>query len=538
MVRQKPWDKYEAAVLLEAYIKVSEDGQNRKHIISEVSKKLRKRAENQGEIIDDVFRNNAGITFQMQSMESAYLGYTVAKPATKLFSDIVKLRRDNKDEYDKILQEANELVDIPLEENDNYSLNNAKSRKIQFHNWMIAGGMAEATTRVYVSSMTICGKLAYDNGIIDKDIFQIDDLNTLKDVLTALLNNEEFLEKNETRHNQFRAAFTKYVQFSGDMSFTAPVVFGGTSAKAVKLNRCDEEVKREYPELYMRLKSMSKVYDDLYGFSLEYIGDMLGMTVEQTILRTVLDKVSWITQVDEDVYSFSKYAKPYEKPIEFDKEAFIRVLMSRYPNGMRFDSIDFDNFRDTYTDLYNDNIILSDEDLEICLRKCGVFYKERLFPAEGVINGAVKEKLLSYIENSFAEGKTVLYYKAIVTDLSDEFAYCYNLMEPMMLKPYLEYVCKGENYFYYDEFLSKDKCVRVDHSAEIENFLLAVGKPVSYEEIYSGLSHIAQDIVYHEIKTNENIILNGREHYFHYGIFEFSSEDADKITDFINNEIE
>jgi hypothetical protein len=194
MARQKPWDKYEAVLLLEAYIKVSEGRQNRKTAISEVSKRLRKRAEKQGEIIDGIFRNEAGITFQMQSMESAYLGYTVRKPATKLFSDVVRLRCENKDEYDKILQEANELPDISLDENYN-SPNNAEKRKMEFQEWMIAGGMAVATTRSYVSSVTICGKLAYDNGIIDKDIFQIDDLDTLKYIFTTLLNNEEFLKK-------------------------------------------------------------------------------------------------------------------------------------------------------------------------------------------------------------------------------------------------------------------------------------------------------------------------------------------------------
>jgi hypothetical protein len=63
-------------VLLEAYIRVSEGGQNRKNAISEVSKKLRKMAENQEEIIDEIFRNNAGIIFQVQSMESAYFGHS------------------------------------------------------------------------------------------------------------------------------------------------------------------------------------------------------------------------------------------------------------------------------------------------------------------------------------------------------------------------------------------------------------------------------------------------------------------------------
>ena len=77
MVRQKPWDKYEAAILLDAVIKVRSGEIDRKQAIADVSEKLRKRAQAAGVQIDDVYRDVAGITFQMYSMESAYEGHTL-----------------------------------------------------------------------------------------------------------------------------------------------------------------------------------------------------------------------------------------------------------------------------------------------------------------------------------------------------------------------------------------------------------------------------------------------------------------------------
>lgn len=126
--------------------------------------------------------------------------------------------------------------------------------------------------------------------------------------------------------------------------------------------------------------------------------------------------------------------KPQEQPIApFDKEKYIEILMCRYRNGITFDSIDFDNFRETYEDLYDSSIDADDDTLEKQLRLCGVFYNNRLFPAEGIMDDETREKLFTYIENSFSSGKKVLYYKAVFEDLADAFANCYSLADEHML---------------------------------------------------------------------------------------------------------
>lgn len=55
-----PWDKYEAAILLDGWLRIK-DGIPRNEVVNLVSYQLRKKAVNQGINIDSVFRNTNGI---------------------------------------------------------------------------------------------------------------------------------------------------------------------------------------------------------------------------------------------------------------------------------------------------------------------------------------------------------------------------------------------------------------------------------------------------------------------------------------------
>ena len=68
-----------------------------------ISDKLRNMAVNRGITIDDVYRNENGISYQIQSMDSAYKGYKVYVPATKLFVEAVDIYRKNPEKYIKLL---------------------------------------------------------------------------------------------------------------------------------------------------------------------------------------------------------------------------------------------------------------------------------------------------------------------------------------------------------------------------------------------------------------------------------------------------
>lgn len=96
------WDKYEAAILLDACIKACNKEILRSTAIKNVSEQLRKMAINKGIEIDEVYRNANGISLQMSMMigllTEKETGLTVP---SRLFKDMVEIYRSDRDVYDK-----------------------------------------------------------------------------------------------------------------------------------------------------------------------------------------------------------------------------------------------------------------------------------------------------------------------------------------------------------------------------------------------------------------------------------------------------
>lgn len=118
--KQPSWNRFEAAILLEALVASIDGSLTRTEAIRYASDSLRKMAVNQGIEIDETFRNENGITFQLHSMESAYFGQTKFKPATKLFTDIARVYHDTPNEFQRLLKEAKAMIDKRLTVEDDF----------------------------------------------------------------------------------------------------------------------------------------------------------------------------------------------------------------------------------------------------------------------------------------------------------------------------------------------------------------------------------------------------------------------------------
>ncbi len=112
-----PWDKYEAVILLEAWLQVK-SGIPKLQMVNLVSYQLRTKAVNQGIGIDDVFRNTNGISFQLTSMATAFEQKNMGKPASKLFSEIASLYRTDYNAYQKLKEEALRMVEYSSKSKD------------------------------------------------------------------------------------------------------------------------------------------------------------------------------------------------------------------------------------------------------------------------------------------------------------------------------------------------------------------------------------------------------------------------------------
>ncbi len=120
MTLRVPWDKYEAIILLEAWLQVK-TGIPKMQMVNLVSYQLCLKAVNQGLEIDDIFRNTNGISFQMASMATAYEKMDMGKPASKLFTEIVELYLTNPSAYQIMKEVAMKMVAYSSETKDDFS---------------------------------------------------------------------------------------------------------------------------------------------------------------------------------------------------------------------------------------------------------------------------------------------------------------------------------------------------------------------------------------------------------------------------------
>ena len=75
--RQPKWDIYEAVILLDGYLEMLRTNRSKMQIVKRISADLRRMAVNRGIEIDNIYRNENGISYQIQSMDSAYKGKKV-----------------------------------------------------------------------------------------------------------------------------------------------------------------------------------------------------------------------------------------------------------------------------------------------------------------------------------------------------------------------------------------------------------------------------------------------------------------------------
>ncbi|NLB54196.1 MAG: hypothetical protein GX811_00230, partial [Lentisphaerae bacterium] len=108
--RQPKWDIYEAVILLDGYLEVLQANQPKARIVKRISTDLRRMATNRGIEIDNIYRNESGVSYQIQSMDSAYKNKKVYVPATRLFQEAVALYRMDTERYLQILEEAKNMV--------------------------------------------------------------------------------------------------------------------------------------------------------------------------------------------------------------------------------------------------------------------------------------------------------------------------------------------------------------------------------------------------------------------------------------------
>lgn len=216
MAQRIPFTNHEAAVLLDGYLKTKLSDVPKRVAVRDVSAALRKMAVNNGLVIDQVYRNVSGISFQMSSMESAFAGQTVEKPATRLFCEIVFLYRNDRNQFEKLLSEAQEMIG---ESSSVKELNGNNQVKQQFIDWM-----ADKVPPSKLSDLLSCypeiERYCRGCAILSKSLFETTDYGRLRKVESAVTKHRLFELKYRKRKKLMISAIQYYISFTETLSKT------------------------------------------------------------------------------------------------------------------------------------------------------------------------------------------------------------------------------------------------------------------------------------------------------------------------------
>ncbi|MGI6687980.1 MAG: hypothetical protein ACOX6Y_06460 [Christensenellales bacterium] len=107
-----PGDKFEAALLVDTYIQIVTGKLPRKEAVSSLSKQLRQRTLNAGILIDDVFRNENGISMRLHEIEYLMTDEESGlKNTSRLFREMVRMYRTDPLAYQSILRDAQKQIE-------------------------------------------------------------------------------------------------------------------------------------------------------------------------------------------------------------------------------------------------------------------------------------------------------------------------------------------------------------------------------------------------------------------------------------------
>lgn len=123
-----PWNKYEAVLLVDAYLKCCAGVLSKEQAVSQLSQRLRHHMEKMGVPISNAYRNESGISLQMSSIEYLFTnGECGISHTSNLFRETVELYLDKKEAFYSLLEIANSKYEPVVIENNTSTVKTARN---------------------------------------------------------------------------------------------------------------------------------------------------------------------------------------------------------------------------------------------------------------------------------------------------------------------------------------------------------------------------------------------------------------------------
>ena len=591
MAMRIPWDIEEAVLMLDVLLKSLDGKLTRKEAIHQVSEKLRRRAVNRGIEIDEIFRNENGITFQMSALEVAYTGIkTKLKQPTKLFVETVNLYRNHREIYEKILKEAENVV-------------GSKSVQDEFCSYISMQKPTFQLSDVYLMLSDI-ESFCLERKILQNKLFETNDLDTIKRVVQTVDSNRVFrftykrnLKKMSTVIHAYYT-FMKSYKPDEDEQEVKPIIQDAIPSSLDSDSMKKNAAKREIIQLPATEKTKSTDQEERQKFNdwmlssgmskatiTSYMSSF-GQCVKSVANYKLCETNLWTVANAEDAshiydqlfgisefYEYNKqqhnrFSAAFRKFIEYRSEdipaslkpsqptrfavekiptrrkendsvliRYKELLDKFFQKGFRMESsLDMKKLRRFYQEQYGTE--LSDEDDLVCqdISSVTILHDGKAYLPDSMLSQEKKEKLLQYIEEKFNSGCDAIYYGALFSEF-EETLQGERIYTPEMLKTYLSYINKG-NYVLQRSYLAKDYTVQMNPEDDIREYLKEAAGPVEVERLAAELSYIPEQKIKFSLSTNNDFIWNSTGEYFYEDCVHFCNSELEWISQFIVDGIE
>lgn len=434
MNSQPKWDIYESVVLLSGYLLACKKSEPKAYIIRRVSADLRAMAIHRGRKIDEGFRNENGISYQMQNMDSAYRGRKIYVPATKLFQETVSLYRNHYSRFQELLKEARHMIEHDIAQ----------------------------------------------PALNDTNVFAVD-FNDCSDMSFACVNSLTYKGQTILIRPKWRGLYIAllkrlYGDYPNEIDSVVGKVYGRASAPLVG-NHCSISSMRSpgefAPDRYVELNISATTVI----INIKAILDICGTSYEDvniTYTKDNKDEKQSLLKVQSEIQNIQAIF-----PSELLSIAGT-IISDIFPNGLRKSSqIARKKFAASYKSItgkdFPDNINLDALALQI-----GLEYEDKIY----VLSKETKEFLRKSIENIREKEYRLVYYEELYNTFSEQLS-ADKIFSAAMLKTVLEAVVP--EMFFYKAYA----CFSKDDSL-VDDIIHAYGDDIyiDYHEIKSRLPYV------------------------------------------------
>ena len=576
--KQPKWDIYEAAILLDGYLETQQKCQPRIQIIKRVSEQLRNMAINRGKVIDEVYRNENGISYQMQSMDSAYKGENVYVPATRLFKEVVELYRTDTGRYFDILEEAKRMVAAKQNNKEAFLVWAASVLPAQRCKWI-------EKNILKMEHFAVVFKL------ISGSIFDITDTAMLTIIYEAAGKNKIFQIKNRKLIKNINDDFQTYMQYCSQLSKKADQATdsdmlviepsaksmstfatlteqeaGTTASKHSMLVNAPTSAACE-AEFLAYLQNTAKLADNTcvsyvsssrsaerYAIDNGYLSYSLFNEDKEKIIATASELYSDSDFISYNDNQHNRFSAAINKLLEFigadipEKAAaslgkrhdnqitapaeanseIVAVLKQHYEYGFKYDSIrELMRFRQ-FADEMGITLPEEDEALKTSILSSGTVIDDKVYCK----NDDMLQELQRIVDDILSSGAVVIYYESLFEN-KQEWMKSHVIISPDMLKEYLQHNISGCSFS--KKFMVKgSRCSEKDAVTDELKRIWGAHPVESVYRLSDRLPYIPIGNIWRVISGNDLFVLSSEGEYLFIDRFRITKDEEEDILDFVD----